>query len=404
MKEQWKVLIADDEPIIREGIRESVDWDSLGMTVVGEAEDGEEALELALQHDVHILLADLNMPIMNGITLIKHIREKLPECRILIITGHDEFAYAQQAIRLQVDDYILKPVNREQLQSVLARLGGELEATVKQSEHLEQASKQIAKNLPLLRERFCLDWIVQGALTEEEIIEQLNFLQLPAASPVQIGVIRWPEIRGDQRIMKENDRQLFLFATENIVAEMLAGYRKVIFRDRTDLVVVCLWDAAPESVFHDLEQAVQVYLKIPVQVYSEAVDTPLAEIGESYRSCKANVFKETEVSPLVRRARQHIREQFGDPDFTLESCAQLLQVTPVYLSRIIKQELGTTFVGLVTGTRIKKAIQLLNSTDQSINEIAAQVGYETQHYFSTAFKKVMGLSPNQYRKGGGPAE
>lgn len=404
MKEQWKVLIADDEPIIREGIRESVDWESLGMTVVGEAEDGEEALELALQHQVHILLADLNMPIMNGITLIKHIREKLPECRILIITGHDEFAYAQQAIRLQVDDYILKPVNREQLQKVLSRLGGELEATVKQSEHLEQASKQIAKNLPLLRERFCLDWIVQGALTEEEIIEQLHFLQLPAASPVQIGVIRWPEIRGDQRIMKENDRQLFLFALENIVAELLSGYRKVIFRDRTDLVVVCLWDAAPESVFHDLEQAVQVYLKISVQVYTEAVDTPLAEIGESYRSCKANVFKETEVSPLVRRARQHIREQFGDPDFTLESCAQLLQVTPVYLSRVIKQELGTTFVGLVTGTRIKKAIQLLNSTDLSINEIAMQVGYETQHYFSTAFKKVMGLSPNQYRKGGGPAE
>jgi len=403
MKERWKVLLADDEPIIREGIRGAVDWEALGMTVAGEAEDGEEALELALRHSAHILLADLNMPIMSGITLISRIREKLPECRIIIITGHDEFAYVQQAIRLQVDDYILKPVMPEQLQKVLGGIGAQLEATVKQSEHLQLASKQIKKNLPLLRERFCLDW-TQGSLTEPEIVEQLQFLQLPAASPVQIGVIWWPELRVDQRIMQENDRQLFLFAIENIVAEMLSGYRRVVFRDRTDLIVICLWEPVPEAVFHDLEQTIQVYLKIPVHVYAEAIDSPLTEIGEAYRTCKANVYQETEISPLVRRARQHIREQFGDPDLTLESCAQLLQISPVYLSRIVKQELGITFVGLVTSTRIKKAVQLLIATDLSINEIAARVGYETQHYFSTAFKKVMDMSPNQYRKGTGIPE
>lgn len=399
----WKVLLADDEPIIREGIRSSVDWEAMGLEVAGEAEDGEEALELALQHGVHIMLVDLNMPIMNGITLMHKIREQLQGCRIIIITGHNEFAYAQEAIRLQVDDYILKPVNPEQLRQVLTRITAELEASVKRNEHLEMASKQITKNLPLLRERFCVEWL-QGNLTETEIMDQLTFLQLPERAPAQIGVIRWPEIRGDQRIMKENDRQLFLFAIENIAGELLAGYTKVVFRDRSDLIVLCAWDVVPDALLHDLEQSIQTFLKIPVQVYAEPVDCPLADIGEAYRQCKSNVFKETEISPLVRRARQIIREQYADSNLTLEACAQLLQVSPVYLSRVVKQELGTTFVGLVTGTRIKKAIQLLNSTDLSIHEIAGKVGYETQHYFSTAFKKAMGMSPNQYRRGSGAGE
>lgn len=399
----WKVLLADDEPIIREGIRGSLDWNAMGMEVVGEAEDGEEALELALEHAVHIMLVDLNMPIMNGITLMHRIREKLPGARIVIVTGHNEFAYAQEAIRLQVDDYILKPVNPDQLKQVLGRITGELEASVKQMEHLVMASKQITKNLPLLQERFCLDW-VQGTLTETEILDQLSFLQLPPAGPVQIGVIRWPEIRGDQRVMRENDRQLFLFAIENIAAELLQPYTKVIFRDRTDLIVVLLWERVPDAVFHDMEQAIQVYLKIPVHVYAEEADCPLAGIGDAYRQCRSSVYKETEVSPLVRRCRQMIREQYADPDLTLESCAQLLQVSPVYLSRIVKQELGATFVSLVTGTRMRKAVQLLSATDLSILEIAEKVGYETQHYFSTAFKKAMGVSPNQYRKGAGAGE
>lgn len=113
MLDKWKVMIADDEGIIREGIRQCVDWDSLGMTVVAEAEDGEEALELAVQHSIHIALVDLNMPIMHGMELMKRLREQLPGCKIIVITGHDEFSYAQESIRLQVNDYILETSRAE---------------------------------------------------------------------------------------------------------------------------------------------------------------------------------------------------------------------------------------------------------------------------------------------------
>lgn len=395
----WKVIIADDEPIIREGIHNSVNWEALGMAVVAQAEDGEEALELAVRHGVHILLVDLNMPIMDGLTLVKHIRDQVPDCKVIIISGHDEFSYAQEAIRLNVDDYILKPANPEQLRKVLERVKLELETTLEQNELLKSASRQISKNFPLLRERFCTEW-VQGTLTQGEIEEQLSFLKLPSARPAQLCIVRWPETSSNRPLLKENDRQLFLFAIENIISELLQPYPRVTFRDDSGLIVTIVWDSVPESVFSDIAGSIQVYLKIPIHLQVEPMEGPITEIAEVYRICKSKLYKESDVSPLVKRAKWHIAEQYSDPDLTLESTARLLQVSPVYLSRIFKQELGTSFVSLVTQTRIKKAVQLLNSTDMTIHDIAGKVGYETQHYFSTAFKKAMGIPPNQYRKGG----
>lgn len=245
MHDKWKVLIADDEPIIREGIRDSVNWESLDLVIAAEAEDGEEALELALEHSIDILLVDLNMPIMDGITLMKALKEKLPECKFIIITGHDEFSYAQEAIRLDVNDYILKPVNPEQLQQVLSNVREQLYASKQQKEHLSLASRQIKKNFPVLRERFGLEWI-GGELSAEEIMEQLRFLNLPERCPDVLGVIRWPDLQVGPPINSEQDRQLFLFAIENIVSEMLSSWEIMLFRDPSVLIIVCVWGRCPQ--------------------------------------------------------------------------------------------------------------------------------------------------------------
>ncbi|WP_129728864.1 response regulator transcription factor [Ectobacillus funiculus] len=400
MQKTWKVLIADDEPIIREGIREAINWEALQMEVVAEAEDGEEALELVLEHSVDILLADLNMPIMNGITLIKNLREKRPQCKIVIITGHDEFTYAQEAVRLHVTDYILKPANPEQLKNLLENIRKELEATAQQDDYLKMAETQITKNFPLLQERFCLEWI-EGHMKEAEILEQLRFLQLPAECPQQFGIIHCPEFYTTTPLVKENDRKMLLFSIENIVSELLQPFQKVLFCDHSGLIIVCVWAHVPTDTLFEIEKAVKEYLRVTVNLYFEPIQDGLTAITELYQRCKGLVDKESRISPMVRRAKKFIHDHFSDPDLTLELLAQSLQASPVYLSRTIKQELGRSFVGLVTELRMKKAIQLLNDTDLSILEIAERVGYDTQHYFSTAFKKVMGVSPNQYRKGSG---
>lgn len=398
MNKLYQVLIADDEPIIREGIIDAVDWENLGMEVAAEAEDGEEALEIAQREPIDLVLVDMNMPIMDGITFMKKLRESQPACRFVIITGHDEFAYAQEAIRLGVKDYILKPVNASHLREVLQNVKDELDELHVRNLYLRKASEQIEKNTPVLRERFCREWI-QGNVDETEAMEQLEFLGLPPRLPVQFGVVRWPETSVNQPLMKESERQLFLFAIENIIAEFVQQADHLLFREHTGLIGICLWDETPVEIAAEIEQAVMNFLKITVHVHLEPVKEGPGAVAEAYDACREAVFKDAQLSPLVRRARQLIHEQYAQPGLTLESFAAGLQVSPVYLSRMLKKELGTSFVGFLTQTRIRKAVQLLNSTQMTMYEIAEQVGYESQHYFSTAFKKVMGVSPIRYRKG-----
>lgn len=397
MARTWKVLIADDEAIIREGIRGSVPWERLGLEVAGEAEDGEEALELAVAREVHILLVDLSMPIMNGLTLIGHIRAQLPGCKIIIITGHDEFAYAHEAIKLEVDDYILKPVNPAGLAEVLERVVKKLEETTVNEELLVMASKQIEKNFSLLRERFCLEWM-KGELSEEEINVQLAFLRMPEAAPDMLGVIRWPEQSNGKAFLSEKDRQLLLFAIENIVEEFLQNLTCVHFRDEVGLIVLLIWGSTDEHIFERIESAVASYLKIAVVASYLPNREGKAAIPLLYAEAKASVNRESRLSPFVRRTKEIIAERYNDQTLSLESVANELKVSTVYLSRLFKQETSTSFIGLLTQTRMKQAIRLLAETDLTIQEVAERTGYESQHYFSTSFKKLVGLPPNQYRK------
>lgn len=397
----WNVIIVDDEPLIREGIRELVDWEALGMRVAAEAEDGEEALEKALACRADIALVDLNMPIMDGITLIGELRNRLPSCRIVIVTGHDEFAYAQQAIHHGVDEYLLKPANPKDLTAVLTRIGEQLEKAREQEKHLEMASRQIRKNIPLLRERFCNEWIGES-LTRQEVLEQLRFLELPDRAPSLFGIVRWPEAEGNAAavvVRPERERQLMLFAIENIMDELLSPWPHARFRDPHGFLCAIVWDAADADPFGAVERAVARYLKLFVVTHAEPVTGGVETVPAVYRKARGIIYRETAISPVVRRARTYMRDHHHDPDLSLESTARAVGVSPVYLSRLFRQELGTTFVSLLTQIRISRATRLLLTTSMSVAEIAEAVGYESQHYFSTAFKKAVGVSPIRYRKG-----
>lgn len=393
-----KVLIADDEPNIREGIRYSIDWHEIGMEVVAEAEDGEEALELALKFEVDVLLADLNMPIMNGLTLIKKIRENLQTCRVVIISGHDEFSYAQEALRLEVEDYILKPIKPDGLTEVLKKVQHKLQTQTAQIKYLEIASNHISQNTLFIQEQFCLNW-VEGKLTDEKIKEQLNFWGLPEEVPKLLAVIRIQDLEMKQPLIQGADKEAFIFRVKEIILEVLEKQHKLVFSDDSGLLFILGWGYGQEEALSKIAKRIESSLHVSPTLLSTSITGDFDCVPSSCQSYKKKANEEFQVSPIVRRAKNYICEHYTNPELTLESVAQQLQISSVYLSKMIKQGLGTSFVGLVTEMRIKKAMMLLNSTNLQVNEIAEQVGYETQHYFSTSFKKVVGVSPNQYRKG-----
>lgn len=129
-----KLLIVDDEPIIRNGIRKLVDFDSLGIDEVFEAPDGEKAFTLFQKHLPEIILADINMPRMNGLEFSSRIKELRKSTKIALITGYDYFDYAQKALKIGVEDYVLKPVSKEDIHQLLVKLVREVKEESSQSE------------------------------------------------------------------------------------------------------------------------------------------------------------------------------------------------------------------------------------------------------------------------------
>lgn len=117
-----KMLIVDDEPIICQGLIETIPWKDIGVEVVGTAEHGKEALSFMHQDNIDLVLTDVYMPEMDGLELSKYISRKFPESKIIIMSGYDEFEYARQAIRLGVEDYLLKPVDIDDLLELVEKV------------------------------------------------------------------------------------------------------------------------------------------------------------------------------------------------------------------------------------------------------------------------------------------
>ncbi|NLC19952.1 MAG: response regulator, partial [Clostridiales bacterium] len=107
----YRVLLVDDEDEIRSGIITKIEWERNGFKLIGDANNGEDALEMAETLCPDVVLTDIRMPFMSGLELCQRLSEKLPSCKLVIFSGYDDFEYAQQAIKMNVFEYILKPIS-----------------------------------------------------------------------------------------------------------------------------------------------------------------------------------------------------------------------------------------------------------------------------------------------------
>ncbi len=152
----YKVILVDDEEEVREAIRKRINWEEIGFTVAGTAENGEEALELAETCEPDVVMTDIQMPFMDGLTLLRKLKERFPDLRSVIFSGYDDFEYAKEAIRLESEEYILKPVDAEELRKVFARIKDRLDEQIKQRRNVEQLSKYYEDSRPMMKEQLII--------------------------------------------------------------------------------------------------------------------------------------------------------------------------------------------------------------------------------------------------------
>jgi two-component system response regulator YesN len=167
----YKVFLVEDEIVTREGIRDNVDWKSNGFEFCGEAPDGEIALPILLSIQPDVLITDIKMPFMDGLQLCRIVRDRMPRVKVIILSGHDEFEYAQEAIRLGVTEYLLKPVTVQDLNHVLHKIVARLEQEKKDQEDIHKLQVKLEENRAVLKENLLLKLAI-GAVSSAEAFEQ----------------------------------------------------------------------------------------------------------------------------------------------------------------------------------------------------------------------------------------
>ena len=184
----YKVFFVEDEIVTREGIRDKVDWLRHGFEFCGEAPDGEMALPLLQTIQPDVLITDIKMPFMDGLELARIVRERLPATKIVILSGHDEFEYAQAAITLGVTDYLLKPVTVQDLHGVLQKLAALLDQERQAQENLKRLRTQVEEGRGSAREHLLLDLIV-GAVSSADAIKEAQALDLDLIAGAYVVVV-----------------------------------------------------------------------------------------------------------------------------------------------------------------------------------------------------------------------
>jgi two-component system response regulator YesN len=231
----YKVFFVEDEIITREGIRDNVNWQANGFEFCGEAADGEMALPLLRTAQPDVLITDIKMPFMDGLQLSKIVRERMPWIKIIILSGHDEFEYAQKAINLGVTDYLLKPVTVQKLETVLQKLTSQLDQERKEQEKLKKLQEQIEENQAVLRERFLFKLLV-GAISPAEAVEKGQTLGLDLIARHYLVVIIKLEL-GDRTEQYDHDEYLQLQGSLIELAEKNPDIF-VVKRDWGDIILI----------------------------------------------------------------------------------------------------------------------------------------------------------------------
>lgn len=180
--DKYKLLLVDDEEEVIQVIMKKIDWEGLGFTVVGYANNGVKALELAEEVQPDVIMTDIKMPFMDGMELSGRIRSEFPAIKILFFTGFDEFEYAKEAVHLEAEEYILKPVNAVELTNVFTQLKIKLDQEINEKRNVETLQQYYLESLPLLQADFYSS-LIEGKIHENEITKYLSDYQISFTGP-----------------------------------------------------------------------------------------------------------------------------------------------------------------------------------------------------------------------------
>ncbi|NOU98172.1 response regulator [Paenibacillus sp. LMG 31456] len=535
----YKLILVDDSERVRRGLQLSLDWPSHEIEIIGEAEDGEAAMELIIEMKPDLIISDVLMPHMNGLELTENALRIVPHAKIILLSGYDHFDYVQTAIRNGAFDYLLKPTKVEELLNVINKAKQSIKQELGLLKGVEDLKRQLYQSIPVMKERY-LRYLLTGRMTLQEIHDNCDYLQLSIGGNHYSCLVL--EIDEPATVIERNrlnDKQLLLFAFKNIADELFREqfYAEIIENVDNQLVMILsgkdLQDVkryveSLQALVKKMKYYITRYYKVPVYIgiggvyettdwisksYKEAMEAMeyriysgeegvifysdvgytrtqehiiypydlekklclALKIGDKEGACSyarqflqaivgdyphnpeqlrniclqlvytllrmlmewnisdgkvmdfaaldeqlkkwktiehletwliqyvtglTNIIEEKMLQRNVSIIQKAVTfmEQHYHRDISLQEVADAVYLTPNYFANLFKERTGETMLNFLSDIRISKAKELLKQPDIKIYEVAERVGYTDAKYFGQVFKKIVGLTPVEYKK------
>ncbi len=379
----FKLLIVEDGIPLLDKMANNIDWEA-NEYLLSTATNGLEALPILVQEDIDIMVTDIRMPKMDGMELIKKGLEIKPDLKTVIISGHAEFEYAQQSIRLGVTDYLLKPFRSQSLLEVVNKIKDDLLNQRKEQAELDNIRESIVNELKVDSEKDRFRKLFDSTISEEfyqkhaVIFDNQKLFQnlksgtkedIDASIKMLIESLTLFNIKEDEFYLFINSIVLLAFRSLNemgfTVEELL---EKMDFAQQlpAEEFTVEKFNKWIHDFFHSLHQAVQ-------------------NNNLSFNK------------KVINEIKTFVKENFAK-GITLGELAHKFNMSSSNLSQLFLRIEGMNFTEYLNELRVNKAKELLKTTDLKIYSIADQVGFNDSYYFSSWFKKIVGVSPTTYRE------
>ena len=416
------MLVADDEYYIRFGIANVIDWASIDIEIVGEAENGIQALELAKQTQPDLILLDICMPLQNGLELMKQLREEHLDCGIIILSGYDEFEYAQQCFQYGVLDYLLKPIDKQKLKDTVVKAC----LTRRNQRSLQNYQHFVQQEHPSLCNQFLQNLLLGHLDDTKKIKEKIDFLHIPILEGCyQVLYIRLDDYNllesqltlDELRWLKEQ-LQTHLESCFSLSKSFMGTFTQLSADEWGVLLSFTAASAAEDQdkqlhacvdlFFSKLETATTHTVSISISPMSKEL-TDLPELYQNARRsnrkfipCKNSVIWPGNAASQVSRSEiqgilNFVFNHYSEP-ITIQQVADALYISPSYLMHLFKSCTGKTFNTFLMEYRMEKAMELLQTSGIQIQAVAQAVGYSDVKYFNKLFKKHTSLTPSEYIK------
>ena len=438
-----QVLLIDDEPLVLESIHTGVDWGTLGAEVCAQCTDPFEAIDYVKGNPVDVVVTDVFMPSMNGLVLCNQIQRICPRSRFIIVSSYADFSYAQKAMQFGCIGYCLKPIDYNELTGYLKKALGP--GSAPDAPYYEFVEALYENNIEQIQWHLDQQGIREPFWTAASV-GQDTIHDLAKGFCCSTGVSEYlyisnqpfrpgPELTENRRVRGIAYREEPITCTrlwDSLNQLIYSCYQFFFYPEQRIFQKPCvyleglleearLFPRQPVELerrlrglrgrFSHIQQAAELYNLFYQEAGGEGTIYTYRQLAFVYRDYDAMVrglldlMQETSPEELVPGSGnksflsiiKYVHENYTR-DISIQHLADQMYMNPCYISQLFKKETGETFVKYLTGLRMRRAEELLRTTDWSVKRISEECGFNDPFYFIKAFKKYAGQTPSAYRK------